>query len=179
MANREASRSVARAAWPRPVRSGIVTPDRRVGRDVAVVKHISHRWSDLFDLVLDLEYYPAFVPHCRAVKVFSRKLDDRGRTLVISRMTVGVSALEVGYVNRTTGDRDARRIEVEALDGPLRHLHVIWTFTPDGEDRTRVEFTVDYEFGNPVLAAVASRVFDAMFADIVDAFERRADRLLG
>jgi coenzyme Q-binding protein COQ10 len=170
--------AVTRAAWPERFGAAVArrAPTRRRG-DTAV-KCIHHRWSDLFDLVLDLEHYPAFVPHCRAVKVFSRKLDDRGRTLVISRMTVGVSALEVGYVNRTTGDRDARLIEVEALDGPLRHLHVIWAFTPDGADRTRVEFTVDYEFGNPVLAAVASRVFDAMFADIVDAFERRADRLL-
>lgn len=182
MATGEAShpqpaRSVAPAAWPRPLRPEMSAPDRRTRRDVAVVKRISHRWNDLFDLVLDLERYPAFVPNCRAVKVFSRKLDDQGRTIIISRMTVGVSALEVGYLNRTTGDRTARLIEVEALDGPLSHLHVVWAFTPEGEDRTRVAVTVDYEFNNPVLAAVASRVFDAIFADIVDCFERRAGRL--
>jgi len=41
-----------------------------------------------------------------------------------------------------------------------------------------VHFSVNYEFRNPVLAAVASRVFAAMFGKILDAFERRAGRLL-
>jgi len=173
-ASSQAAAAVTRAAWP-----GRFSAALPRGRCATAVKCIHQRWSDLFDLVLDLEHYPAFVPHCRAVKVFSRKRDDQGRTLIISRMTVGVSALEVSYVNRTTADRDARVIEVEALDGPLRHLHVIWTFMPDGADRTRLEFTVDYEFDNPVLAAVASRVFDAMFAHIVEAFEQRAGRLFG
>ena len=40
-----------------------------------------------------------------------------------------------------------------------------------------VHFSVTYEFSNPVLAAVASRVFAAMFSKILDAFERRAHRL--
>ena len=36
---------------------------------------------------------------------------------------------------------------------------------------------VSYEFSNPLLAVVASRVFTAMFAEIIDAFERRAAKL--
>ena len=35
-------------------------------------------------------------------------------------------------------------------------------------------FSVDHEFTNPVLGAVASRLFDAMFGEILNAFERRA-----
>ena len=66
----EPTRSVARAAWPRPSRPGMAVPHQR--RDAAVVRRIRHRWTDLFDLVLDLERYPDFVPHCRAVQVHSR-----------------------------------------------------------------------------------------------------------
>jgi len=167
---------ITRAAWPRAI--GAIA-DRRPadGQGATIVKRIPHRWTELFDLVLDLERYPAFVPHCRAVRVFARRADEAGRTVVVSRMTVGISAFDVSYTNRTTADRAARQIEVEALEGPLRHLQVVWNFEPEGEDLTRVEFLVDYEFGNPVLGAVASRVFDAMFADILGAFQRRADRL--
>jgi coenzyme Q-binding protein COQ10 len=170
--------SVTRAAWPRPAGA---TSDHAVarGRGTRVVKRIHHRWTDLFDLVLDVQHYPAFVPHCRAVKLFSRKLDCEGRAIIVSRMIVGLSALEVAYANRTTGDRVARRIEVEALDGPLSHLHVVWTFAPDGKEWTSVGFSVDYGFDSPLLAAVASRVFDALFADIIGAFEKRAERRYG
>jgi len=168
-------KSVARAAWPRPARSGMDGMDGR--RDIMVVKRFHHRWSDLYGLVLDLERYPDFVPRCRAVKLYSRK-PDGACTVIVSRMTVGVAGFEVGYANRTIGDAVARRITVTALDGPLRHLNVLWTFEPDGEEWTRVGFSVDYAFESPILAALASHAFDAMFGEILAAFERRAQRLL-
>jgi coenzyme Q-binding protein COQ10 len=176
----ERTMALAPAARPRPPGSPAHPHRRRRSvPGVAVTRRIRHRWTDLFDLVLDLERYPAFVPRCRAVKVYSRKAAGAGRTVIVSRMSVGLSALEVSYANRTVGDVAARRIEVEALDGPLSRLHVMWAFEPDGEDWTEVTFFVDYALSSALLAVVASCVFDAMFADILGAFERRADRLFG
>lgn len=140
-------------------------------------KLVAYPWSELFDLVLDVERYPEFVPHCRAVRLLSRKTRAPDLTVIVSRMTVGFSALEVGYANRTTADPAGRRISVDALDGPLRHLHALWRFEPRDERHTELHFAVDYEFSNPLLAALASRVFAAMFGEIVNAFERRAARL--
>jgi len=59
----------------------------------------------------------------------------------------------------------------------MRYLNAVWSFEPRDEDHTQVHFLVSYEFSNPFLAAVASRVFDAMFREILNAFERRAARL--
>jgi coenzyme Q-binding protein COQ10 len=168
-------RSVARAAWP-PARAGVSARDDRPGQSVNVTRRIRHRWEDLYGLVLDLERYPAFVPGCRAIKVYSRAA-AAGRTVIVSRMTVGVAGFDVSYANRTTGDAAARRIEVKALDGPLRRLDVRWTFEPNGEGWTRVGFSVDYAFNSAILSALASRAFAVMFRDILTAFERRADRL--
>jgi len=170
------TRSVARAAWP-PACNGLAARDERPAQRVAVTRRIHHRWADLYGLVLDLERYPAFVPGCRAIKVYSRTEARAGRTLIVSRMTVGIAGFDVSYANRTTGEAAARRIEVQALDGPLRRLDVPWTFEPDGEDWTRVAFSVDYAFDSAILSALASRAFAAMFRDILTAFERRADRL--
>ncbi len=147
--------------------------------NVTIGKRIRHRWTDLFKLVAELESYPGFVPCCQRVKVFSRKADGPDKTVIVSRMTVGLSALQVSYANRTVADRAAREIRVDAIDGPLRHLRVVWKFNPDGEEWTDIAFTVNYEFSSPILGAVASRVFDSMFRDIVDAFERRADQVFG
>jgi len=144
---------------------------------VQTAKIVSYPWSDLFDLVLDVQSYPEFVPHCREVRLLSRRVKEPGVTIIISRMTVGFLAFEIGYSNRTTGDSIRRRINVEALDGPMRYLNAVWSFEPRDEDHTQVHFSVSYEFSNPFLAAVASRVFGAMFREILNAFERRAARL--
>jgi coenzyme Q-binding protein COQ10 len=142
-------------------------------------KLVGHPWSDLFNLVLDVTSYPEFMPHCREVRILSRTAQDPEMTIIISRMTVGFSVFEVGYANRTTGDAIARRIDVEALDGPLRYLRAQWRFEPRGEAQTELRFSVDYEFSNPLLGGVASRVFAAMFGKILNAFEQRAARLFG
>ena len=77
---------------------------------VQTTKLVGHPWSDLFNLVLDVKSYPQFVPHCRDVRLLSRKTPEPGMTVIVSRMTVGFSAFEVGYSNRTTGDRSAVRL---------------------------------------------------------------------
>jgi len=141
---------------------------------VRTSKLLAYPWSDLFNLVLDVSSYPQFVPHCREVRLLSRRAQEPGTTIIISRMTVGFSVFQVGYANRTTGDPGRRQIRVDALDGPLRYLSATWRFEPVDSHHTRVHFSVDYEFDNPVLAAVASRAFSAMFREILDAFERRA-----
>jgi coenzyme Q-binding protein COQ10 len=144
---------------------------------VRVAKRMDHPWLDLFNLVLDVKSYPSFVPHCRDVRLLSRQLESPTRTIIVSRMIVGFSALEVGYANRTIGDVATRRIDIEAIDGTLRYLKAAWSFHPEDDHRSNVRFSVDYEFRSQVLSVVASRVFSAMFADIVSAFERRADQL--
>jgi len=144
---------------------------------VQKTKLVGYPWRMLFDLVLDVKNYPQFVPHCREVRLLSHKSEQPGTTVIVSRMTVGFAAFEVGYVNRTTGDAIGRRIIVEATDGPLRYLKAVWGFEPQDEHHTNVHFSVNYEFSNPILAAVASGVFSVMFGKILDAFERRACRL--
>jgi coenzyme Q-binding protein COQ10 len=146
---------------------------------VKITKKVAHRWADLFKLVLDVESYPAFVPHCREVRLLSRRAESSTGTVIVSRMTVGLSALQVSYANQTNGDFAARTIKVKAIDGPLRWLRVVWRFNPAGDDATEIDFSANFEFNNLVLAALASRVFSSMFEEIVNAFERRADRLFG
>lgn len=126
---------------------------------IQTTKFVGYPWSDLFNLVLDVKSYPKFVPHCRQVRLLSHRMTEPGVTIVVSRMTVGFSAFEVSYANRTTADTIGRQISVEALDGPLRFLSAVWSFEPRDSDHTQLHFSVDYEFSNPVLAAVASRLW--------------------
>jgi len=86
--------------------------------------------------------------------------------------------LKHGNIFRTRSDaHGVGRISIDALDGPLRYLSAVWNFESRDEYHTQLQFSVDYEFNNPVLAAVASRVFGAMFGEILNAFERRAAHL--
>jgi coenzyme Q-binding protein COQ10 len=142
-------------------------------------KHLEHSWLDLFDLVLDVESYPQFVPHCSDVRLLERRTQPPSRTVIVSRMTVGFSVLRVGYANKTTADKETRRVDVTAIDGPFRYLNAIWRFEPEADRRCLVTFSVEYQFSSRVMEAVASRVFSGIFEEILGAFEHRADELFG
>jgi coenzyme Q-binding protein COQ10 len=141
---------------------------------IETTKVLPYRAERLFDLVLDMRSYPEFVPHCRDVRVLSHRVVPPSKTIIVSRMIVGFSLLHVGYTNRTIADADARRISVDAIDGPLRRLNAFWSFEPLEEEHTRVNFSVEYEFSSPLLTAVASQVFGSMFEQILNAFAQRA-----
>jgi coenzyme Q-binding protein COQ10 len=143
-------------------------------RTIATCKTVNHNWAEMFALVVDVERYPQFVPGCTNDHVYSRREVGPGRTEIISRMTVGLPPIQFGYTNRTLADRQARRVTVEATDGPLRRLHVTWQFDPLGPTQTQVTFSADYEFRNPVIAHLAAGAFESLFRKIVDAFEKRA-----
>jgi ribosome-associated toxin RatA of RatAB toxin-antitoxin module len=82
--------------------------------------------------------YPEFVPRRREVRLLSHRMTEPGVTIIVSRMTAGLSAFEVSYANRTTAARVGRWISIEALYGPLRFLNAIWRFEPLDEDHTQL-----------------------------------------
>jgi coenzyme Q-binding protein COQ10 len=143
---------------------------------VTIRKSVGHDWEALFALVLDLERYPRFVPGCARVRVLARRELAPGRVEIVSRMTVGVPPLQFSYTNRTEADHAARRVRVVSTDGPLRHLLVEWRFEPRERAVTEIGFAANYEFRNPVVTALASGALEQLFGQIVDAFERRANR---
>src|SRR5687768_5095678 len=134
------SESLSRCAVPSRYRDGSAAARRsrvsgavktvaataRPGADIRIVKRIHHRWTDVFRLVLDVESYPAFVPYCRDVHLLSRTSGSETSTILVSRMSVGFAALQVDYATRTIGDLKSRRIDINAIDGPLRYLRAVW-----------------------------------------------------
>ncbi|MGB8896672.1 MAG: SRPBCC family protein [Pseudolabrys sp.] len=112
---------------------------------IQTTKFVGYPWADLFNLVLDVRSYPEFVPHCREVRLLSHRMTEPGMTIIVSRMTVGFSAFEVSYANRTTADTTGRQISIAALDGPLRFLNAVWRFEPRDEDQLSYIFGLRIE----------------------------------
>ena len=129
----------------------------------------------MFDLVADMEKYPAFVPLCSALKVRSRTDKGAGVSVVIAEMTVAYKVIQQSFTTRDTLDRPNLKILIEYLDGPFSRLQNRWTFRPIGEKTCEVEFFIDYEFRSRTLAMLMGAMFDTAFHKFSAAFEKRAD----
>jgi coenzyme Q-binding protein COQ10 len=141
-------------------------------------RRVYHSANEMFDLVADVERYPAFVPLCERHVIRSRT--ECGETeLLTTDMTVAYKIFRETFRSRVTLDRDAGRIVVRAVDGPLRELETRWRFRARDDGSCDVGFYLSYELASGTLALLMGAVFGAAFARFVEAFQRRADIVYG
>lgn len=133
----------------------------------------------MFDLVADMEKYPAFVPLCQSLRVRKRTDKGEGVTVVVAEMTVAYKVVRQTFVTRDALDRPNMTIQVEYLEGPFSHLTNRWVFRPTGENSCDVEFFIAYEFNSRALAMLMGAMFDTAFRKFAMAFEQRADKVYG
>lgn len=125
----------------------------------------------MFDLVLNVEAYPEFVPACSNLTILERS--DEAQTM-LARMTVAYKALNASYISRIKANHDALTLDVEAVEGPFKKLINQWHFEPIDDTSCRIHFGLDYSFRNPILGAAMSVMFDKVFGRFIEAFESRA-----
>ena len=142
-------------------------------------RRVQHSASNMFDLVADMEKYPAFLPLCSALKIRSRTDKGEGVSVVVASMTVAYKMIRQTFTTRDTLDKANLKILIEYLDGPFSRLQNRWVFRPTGENTCDVEFFIEYEFRSRTLAMLMGAMFDTAFRKFAAAFEKRADQVYG
>jgi coenzyme Q-binding protein COQ10 len=161
---------------------------------------LPYRPQDLFDLVSDVGRYPDFIKWIRRLRLLSDQEQDgvwRGR----AEATVGFMAFTETFVTdiiarrpvsdpplRSGGGAEAHGAEAEGVTpaqawtidvtlvrGPFRKLRNSWRFVPAGQG-ARVDFTIDFEFRNFVLQALAETNRDYAVGRIIESFTDEAAR---
>ena len=129
----------------------------------------------MFQVVADVERYPEFLPWVVALKVLSRERVD-SEDVLTAEMAVGFGTLRETYVSRIVLDKDALRIDVSQTSGPFKTLENHWRFAPRVQG-CRVDFSLQYQFRNRLLNAMAGAAFGKVYVRMADAFELRAKLL--
>ena len=128
--------------------------------------------DQMYDLVVDVRRYGEFLPWVAAVRVRS---DNEAETM--ADLIVGFKSLRESFSSRVLKTPKSK-VEVDYLDGPLRHLHNQWLLE-ETADGCIVDFTVDFSFHNRVFEALAGQFFDHALRKMTDAFIERAGVLYG
>ncbi len=157
----------------RPAQPNINRPSTNVP-DVKTSRVLPYSAQQMYDLVLDVEAYPAFVPACSHLVVLERAANQRP---MLARMTVAYKALQASYTSRIVADDQALTLHVEAVDGPFKKLINQWRFEPVNDSTCRVHFALEYTFRNPIFGAAMSVLFDKVFGRFIEAFEKRAQHV--
>lgn len=126
----------------------------------------------MFDLVADVEQYAQFAPWCVASRINQWESD----TVFTADLVVGYKVFRERFSSRVIL-APHKEIFIEYLKGPLKNLKNRWVFTDDGQGGCVIDFSVDFEFQNGALQALATMFFNEVVKRMVDAFEKRAESL--
>lgn len=149
----------------------------------AEVKTLPYTPEQMFNLVLDVDKYPEFLPWCLSAKVWKRE-----DAVIYADLVIGYGVIKERFTSKVSFTRP-EHIHVEYLKGPMKHLSNQWKFRPlssggggqdDGAQRgCEIDFFVDFEFKNPVLQKLMGVFFNEAVKLMVRSFEGRAKQLYG
>ncbi len=127
--------------------------------------------ATLYEIVNDVDSYPAFLPWCKDARLLSRTDEELCGEIVVSK--AGVTRA-FSTCNRLF---PYHRIEIRLKDGPFRKLEGAWEFTELREDACKVSLSLDFEFSSGLMDKAFGIVFSQIANSLVDAFCKRANDL--
>lgn len=127
--------------------------------------------QQLFDLVNDVESYPRFMEGCVGATILHRE-----ERLLEARLDLARGGIRQSFSTRNRLD-SPRCITLELLDGPFDRFAGHWDFVTLGDAACKMSLNLQFEMSSSLLGAAASKLFERVTGNLVDAVERRAREL--
>lgn len=126
--------------------------------------------EQLFELVVDVEHYPSFVPWWEAARIIRREPNA-----YMTDQVVSLKVIRQRFTSRTSFQRPDW-VEVRAADGLFRAFFLRWEFRRvDGGD-CAVDLTVDFQFRSQRLSKIAAMISGEAIKLLMHSFEHEAHR---
>ena len=129
--------------------------------------------GQMFDLVIDVDRYPEFLPWCIAARVTRREPG-----LLVADMVIGFKMVRERFTSHVDYDAHALTVDTTYVNGPFKQMVSRWRFLPHPEG-CLIDFFVDFEFKSRLLQGLATGFFGEVVRRMVGAFESRARKLYG
>lgn len=142
-------------------------------RTIQRSQRVPYTAAQMFDLVNDVEAYPEFVHGVRAAHI-----EEHDNESMLATIDIGMRGIHKSFTTRNTFERP-RRLNIELVSGPFRHLDGLWEFEDVGEQESEVSVTLSFEVMRSPLSFVFSMVFEELVRAQVAAFVQRAYAVYG
>jgi coenzyme Q-binding protein COQ10 len=129
--------------------------------------------SQLFDLIVDVERYPEFMPW-----IVDSRVRRRADNVMNTELTVGKGPLRKTFSTIAVLDRP-HRVDITSRDSMFERFEMHWILQPIAEAETRLEYSLEYQFRSRVLQVLMAAAFVSQAAATVAAFRKRAHDLYG
>jgi len=129
---------------------------------------VLHSAEEMYNLVNDVEAYPAYMEGCSGAEVL-----ERGDDFMVARLDLRKKGVSYSFTTRNVL-RPFEEIAMELHSGPFRQLRGAWRFKPLSAQACKVSLDLDFEANNGLLGVAATSLFAGVANNLVAAFSARA-----
>jgi ribosome-associated toxin RatA of RatAB toxin-antitoxin module len=129
--------------------------------------------AQLFQLVNDIEAYPAYMDGCVGAEILYREQD-----LVEARLDLAQGGISQSFSTRNR-HQPPDIIHLELLEGPFEHFTGRWQFQQLGEAACKVSLKLEFRMNSRLLGLAASRLFETVALDLIESVTQRAQEIYG
>lgn len=128
--------------------------------------------NNIYNLVMDIEKYPEFLPWCKAAKITEVISENNLQADLLINFKGIFEKYSSNILHKKTSN--GFEVNVVAIKGPFKNLVNKWTIIENGKNQCAVEFFIDFEFNSFLLSKMIGAIFHKASEKMMDAFETRA-----
>ena len=122
----------------------------------------------LYEVVFDIEQYPAFLTWCDSSEILS--IEDN---LVTASLTISILGFKSTITTLNKMHRP-KKIEMSLQEGPFKSFKGIWLFEEIALEKTRVSYSMKYQIANAITNIMVkqklSSLIDQFLGEFVEKF---------
>jgi len=135
---------------------------------------IKHAARDLYDIVLDIEKYPEFIPWCNSINIISKSKDEIFADMIVDHKYF----VPQKFTSHVFFNSKKLKINTNYIEGPLKNLKTEWLFKILEPKKSKILFSVKFEFQKFFHQKIAELFFNLIENKMIDSFKKRADSIL-
>lgn len=136
-----------------------------------IVKELNYSDKQMFDLIIDVEKYPEFLPWCKSTNIY-----DKDTNIFYSDMEIGFNLIKEKFTSKVT-TLYSKKIHSEAISGPFNKMNNIWEIENISHNKCRITLNIEFDFKSFLLRNLMGKLFEVSAIKMIDAFENRANYL--
>ncbi len=135
---------------------------------------LNHDAIDLYLIVLDIKKYPDYIPWCNKIEIL-----ETDKNFIKANMTVNYKFFSTqDFTSRVEYNKKKMIITTTYINGPLKNLQTKWEFIQIEKKKSKIIFTLEFEFKNFVHQKLAELFFPLIEVKMMDSFIKRANEIL-
>ena len=135
---------------------------------------INHKARDLYNIVLDIEKYPDYIPWCKKINILKKNKNSIKANMIVNYKLLPTQQ----FISIVTYDVKNLFIKTQYIEGPLKNLDTIWKFVKIEKNKTIVNFNIKFEFKNFFHQKISEVFYSLVENKMMESFEKRAKKIL-